>query len=97
MHEPDGRPTTTQINGQPADWTPEIWQKWYTAADWADPKLTTLHVKSANYFTPRPYQHEYSRGSREEGFTYVIGRDWTENRVYQVVVSTLAEVPHART
>jgi hypothetical protein len=71
----------TKINGQPADWSEEIWRWWYTVADTADPKLTTSEVYDANYFTPRPYVDEYNRGSRECGFVYTVGRS-----VYQALI-----------
>ena len=29
-----------------------------------------LELISVNYFTPRPYQDEYERGSKEAGFVY---------------------------
>ena len=62
----------TMVNGKNADWTPEIFAKWHTFADRADPKFFAGEVLDANYFTPRPYQDEYSRGSREEGFTFTV-------------------------
>jgi len=74
----------TMINGQPAEWTIDIWQLWYTHVDIADPKLYDTHgqVKHANYFTSRPYKDQYDRGDRKEGFTFTCGR-----RVYQHVIS----------
>jgi len=82
VHATGGTETmTTTINGQPADWPGDVWAKWYTVANEADPKLTTEDVSTANYFTPRPYVDEYNRGSREEGFVYTVGR-----RVYQAIV-----------
>lgn len=83
-------PMRTTINDEPAEWTPEIWAKWHTVADDADPKYTGERVTSANYYTPRPYVDEYNRGSREEGFTYIMGR-----RVHQVVVSWSAVIERA--
>lgn len=65
---------TTSINGTPADWPPEVWTKWHTAADCADPKFYVGEVTTANYFTPRPYVDQYNRGDRKEGFTYTIRR-----------------------
>ncbi len=66
----------TQINGEVAEWTPAIWQKWYTHIDQADPKLYDTHglPTLANYYTPRPYVDQYNRGSKTEGFTFVVGR-----------------------
>lgn len=72
----------TSINGRPADWTPEIWAKWHTYIDLADPKFVAQPPKNANYFTPRPYQDEYCRGDKKEGFTFVFGR-----RVAQVCIN----------
>lgn len=70
----------TQINGKDAPWTPVIQQKWDCCMqDVTDPRL----VWQANYFTPRPYVDEYNRGSNDEGFTYVRGRE-----VYQVLLPT---------
>jgi hypothetical protein len=63
---------TTTINGQPAEWTAEIWQRWHTFADEADPKWRDVTVSTANYFTPRPYVDEYNRGSHKAGFVYVL-------------------------
>jgi hypothetical protein len=66
----------TQINGQPAPWTPEIYALW-------EEYMAGVHderpVVEANHFTPRPYVDEYNRGSDEIGFTYVRG-----SQVYQV-------------
>lgn len=77
----------TMVNGKDAEWTPEIWAKWHTFADDADPKYKDAPVSMSNYFTPRPYQDEYSRGSREEGFTYTRKRE-----VYQVIVKRHSRV-----
>jgi hypothetical protein len=85
---------TTQINGKAAPWTPDIWAKWHTFADVADPKLTNLTVMEANYFKPRPYVDEYNRGSRDEGFTFVwrtSGR-FAEPHVSQTIVRRHARV-----
>ncbi len=88
-------PMHTQINGKDAEWTPEIWQLWYTHVEVADPKLYDTHgiVKTANYFTPRPYQNAYDRGDTKEGFTFVCGR-----HVYQYVIGggSPFRVSHAR-
>jgi len=82
---------TTTINSQPADWPPEVWAKWHTFAEHADPKLTDDPVRGANYFTPRPYVDEYNTGSRDEGFVY-----WTAGRhVYIVTVSRALHVVRA--
>lgn len=64
----------TMINGQEAQWTPEIskkfleveksWKEFHGPEGW--------QVIDANYFTPRPYQDEYCRGSNDEGFTYTL-------------------------
>lgn len=72
------------INGTPATWPPAVWQLWNTHADACDPKLTVLTVKSANYFTPRPYRNEYDRGSGEEGFVYTVSRPI---RVCQIIIA----------
>ena len=74
----------TSINGQPAPWTAEIWELWYTYVDRADPKAYDVlgRPTSANYFTPRPYRNIWDRGDRKEGFTYTVGR-----KVYQVVIA----------
>ena len=61
----------TMVNGQPAEWTQEIYAKWYSAAFGADPKFYEGVVAEANYFTPRPWVDEYNRGDKKEGFTYV--------------------------
>lgn len=75
---------TTAINGEPAAWTPEIWAKWYTYVEIADPKLYDSHglPSHANYFTPIPYADQYNRGDEKEGFTITIGRG-----VYQVITN----------
>jgi hypothetical protein len=62
----------TMINGQPAKWPPEIWQRWNTFADAADPKLTVFNGESANFFTPRPYVDRWNRGSKHAGFVYTM-------------------------
>jgi hypothetical protein len=75
---------TTAINGQPADWTPDIWQLWYTYVERADPKLYDSHglPSAANYFTPRPYVDAYNRGDEKAGFTVTIGQG-----VHQVITN----------
>jgi hypothetical protein len=78
----------TTVNGKETDWTPEIWQKWYTFADMADPKLSRGTVRHANYFTPRPYRNEYDRGSGEEGFVFTLTiPDRVLPTVWQVVIA----------
>ena len=78
------REMETMINGQPATWTREIWEQWYTHVERADPKLYDTHglPRSANYFTPRPWQDEYDRGDKKEGFSFICGR-----QVCQVVTN----------
>lgn len=85
-----GQPGTTSINGQPAEWTREIWEKWYTHIDVADPKLYDTHgkVSTANYWTPRPPVDEYNRGSLLEGFTFTIGSWPREPKVYVETIRT---------
>lgn len=75
---------TTLINGQPAEWTREIWQLWYTHALDIDPKYQTGQVTRANYFTPRPAVDEYNRGSNKAGFTYTVMDAGRNPHVYQV-------------
>lgn len=58
----------TSINGKPAEWEPWLWIYWEQCTPIAYPGTIT----QVNYFTPRPYRHEYDRGSSKEGFTYVI-------------------------
>jgi len=73
-----------QLNGEniPGGWPQEILDKWAPVAQEIldrDPKAVVTH---ANYFTPRPYQDEYCRGSRNEGFTYTIAN----RHVWQVIL-----------
>jgi len=75
----------TSINGLEAAWTRAIWRLWHTIAEEADPKLTTVPVTRANYFTPRPAVDEYNTGSRTYGFVYCVGR-----QVYQREFTTPA-------
>lgn len=59
----------TSINGKPAPWTAEIEKLFKERV----PPLNPGDVlTSANYHTPRPYQDEYSTGSREMGFVYTL-------------------------
>lgn len=76
------RPKRTTVRGVEADWTPEIWEKWDKREDLTDKTDQPLVVLTANYYTPRPYVDDYSRGSTKEGFTFVIGsrvyfHEWT--------------------
>ena len=64
------RPTRVTINAKPEPWTPELYELF-------DAKVGPLMsegetVSDANYFTPRPYVHEYDRGSKEAGFVYTV-------------------------
>ena len=64
----------TQINGRPASWPEDVLVKW--RARWiatGDERQYEGTVSYCNYYTPRPYVDEYNRGSRKEGFVYVIG------------------------
>jgi hypothetical protein len=47
---------TTSINGQQAPWTIDIWEKWYTYVEVADPKLYDTHglPVSANWMPGGP-------------------------------------------
>jgi hypothetical protein len=77
----------TTINGKPDAWGDGIRAKWaelwrdYTETPAGKGALLT-DVTHANYYTPRPYQDQYSTGSREEGFVWVIHR-----RVINSVIS----------
>lgn len=62
----------TSINGSEADWTEAIRDRWdSTEADRPDGEIT-----SANWYTARPYQDEYSTGSTKEGFVYTARRGY---------------------
>lgn len=64
-------PKHIAVNGNfDADWFEMTWKLWwdnvshrFEIGEWCS---------SANYFTPRPYQDEYNRGSDKEGFVYVV-------------------------
>lgn len=78
----------TSINGEEAPWTDAIQAKWDEAMmNATGDHLDFAVATSANYFTPRPWRNEYDRGSREEGFTYVVKRS-----VWQVIIRTNEEV-----
>lgn len=60
----------TTINGKRATWDRAILDKWLD-------NVRPLFVEGescprANYFTPRRYRNEYDRGSKTEGFVYVV-------------------------
>lgn len=60
----------TTINAKPA-----TWDKWIRALwrDRVEPRFRAGETCSlANYFTPRPYQDEWSPGSAMAGFVYVV-------------------------
>lgn len=80
----------TSINGQPAEWSREIWQKWYDHVETnKSPRLYDSHgvVSEANYFTPRPYVDQYNQGDLKEGFTFTVGSFLSGYKVYQVVIN----------
>lgn len=58
------------INGQPAEWPANIAAAFErcVASRLKPPDKAT----SANYFTRRPYKHEYDRGSETWGFVYTL-------------------------
>lgn len=58
----------TQINGEDAEWPPAVRELFERKMAEREPANITL----AGYFTPRPWRNEYDRGSKHEGFTYVI-------------------------
>jgi len=63
-------PTTTTISGEAGDWDDEIWNVWNENVV---PKFEEgQSCLSANFFRPRRYQDEFSPGTTELGFTYVV-------------------------
>lgn len=77
----------TQLNGKDADWPDWVREKWDAFLTSAIPALDATTVTSSNYFQPRPAVDEYNRGSREEGFTFVVstGR-YTGPSVRQTII-----------
>lgn len=70
------------INGEPANWSGEIFAKWVSTIEDFRSKNPEVRgeVTSVNYFSPRPYVDQYDRGSKTEGFMFTIGRDvWQIN------------------
>ena len=58
---------TTHVNGRVDPWSPKVWELWRGITQrWDGPVL----IYRVNYFTPRPWENEYDRGSPEEGFVY---------------------------
>lgn len=74
----------TLVQGQEAPWDEEIAAKW--AAVVASDGFPEGRVTRVNYFRPRPYRNEYDRGSKDEGFTYTVGR-WGAQRVFQTIIN----------
>lgn len=54
----------TSVNGEPAEWPPAVIERWELLTK-AEGKIT-----SANWYTARPWQDQYSTGSTTEGFVY---------------------------
>lgn len=66
----------TTVNARATPWPEVIWQKWESCRPMND-NGTPAPVTYSNYFTPRPYMNEYDRGSKEEGFVYILhGSVW---------------------
>lgn len=63
------------INAKPAEWSPAILERWQSL-DKPDGEIVT-----SNWYTARPYQDEYSTGSKREGFVYTV-REGYDYHVY---------------
>jgi len=63
------------INAKPAEWSPAITDRW-DSFDKPDGKIVT-----ANWYTARPYQDEYSTGSEVEGFCFTVLKGY-DHQVY---------------
>jgi hypothetical protein len=77
--------TWTSVNGIPGPWDAPTRALWALALEFfaTTPKFVEAKIESANYFTGRPCQDEYDRGSNHIGFTFVV---WEHGRagVHQV-------------
>lgn len=78
----------TNVNGQRAEWSEETWAAWRKEMEGSK-----LDVLDANRFTPRPYQDEWSKGSREFGFVYTARLDSGRREVYYFVTGALQVTP----
>lgn len=76
------------INGQPAEWTPEIEAAWLSVG--------VPHAASSNWFTARPYQDQYSRGSEREGFVYTARKEDGRGEVGVYCVEKIVPKPTER-
>lgn len=74
--------TETSVNGIPGPWGPMHRALWAIANEGSQ----NLRVVAANFFSSRPYQDEYDRGSNRIGFTYTAQKPDSERGlgVYQV-------------
>jgi hypothetical protein len=63
-------PAKTTVNGRPAAWGEDISKLWLAKVAVKFDEGETC--STANYYTPRPWQNEYDRGSDKEGFVYVV-------------------------
>jgi hypothetical protein len=80
----------TQINGKDAPWPPDLYDAWNRVMDGQDDDRPVVRC---NYFTPRPYQDDYDRGSDKWGFTYTRSSGWpADPAVFQVSFTTLPPV-----
>lgn len=69
----------TSINGREAEWSEEIRDRW----DSTELNRAEGVITSANWYTARPYQDEYSTGSTKEGFVYTAKQGY-DFQVYSV-------------
>jgi hypothetical protein len=82
---PDRLKVRTSINAFECEWPIELWRLYYTYVDRDDEKLYDRVgvVTACNYYTPRPAEDEYNRGSNTEGFTVTIAN----RHVYPVLIA----------
>lgn len=65
------REVQTLENGKPALWPESLHKLWLAkTADWSEADRARVYY--INHYTPRPYVDDYNRGSRYEGFTYIL-------------------------